>query len=697
MSALDRDNRPFKRQKLEPTVLKPLPTDILLLSLPQLLAHPPTHRNHARANFLSSFALRKYLSLPNLEPNLECQAWTELAETGLKIGLDTVGVEDEVEKAITKALIIAHKHPSLRYYKPQITRLSARLAIHQGNQKLAQNTLKKVLTNFIVPSDPLHVQYAAHLAYISSHSNASDGDELSPYSPSTSSLKSLGAIRDLHDLAKLNNHREVVLFAMVLELRDLAHNGIWNRVGESLNNAEKDLNLLFEPVEESKGPLNASPAVPGKTKIEKVLIIHVLVIGILFYTYIGSSKDTQCRIKKLHEMLDGGALQAFGVSGIVDIDLPDLPPLRVQVTHPRVIFALGFLVSSVSKRDPVGRKPKRKVFASEGVLVVDKELKTDAPLPIWSSVADANEFYRRMSKMKADMICEIIGVCISRSEFDEAEHNLSQLIADTRTHGLFSIYSARITLHQAHLAHGLGRTEKALKCYQVAAYLSRKRPSNEPASDEDDSCEDYWVNVSARAGELWLLIGAASEVIDAAQREYEMEALRKAGAGVVKECEGLGGTLKAIGAVLAASLSKEFLVTKTHLRTALNLSTAAQDNHLRALVLSLVAAQYVHTSTEHAESMLGTAEQLAAGLGAQPKAVKTADVKKCPTPKSAAGATAGGDGIGNAHLRLWIGERSLELKKRAADEKGALKQAVVNEKFKDAVARVQKRKFNDVD
>lgn len=96
--------------------------------------------------------------------------------------------------------------------------------------------------------------------------------------------------------------------------------------------------------------------------------------------------------------------------------------------------------------------------------------------------------------------------------------------------------------------------------------------------------------------------------------------------------------------------------SRTHLRTALNLSTAAQDNYLRALVLALVAAQYVHTSVEHAETMLGTAEQLAAGLGALPKAAKTPEAA---AKKELVKHASGGDGIGNAHLRLWIGERSL--------------------------------------
>ncbi|KAH9486026.1 hypothetical protein JR316_0000090 [Psilocybe cubensis] len=663
---VDADNRPFKRQRLGPQELKPLPLDILLLSLPHLLAHPPTHRQHTRSVILSLSALRGYLAQPNLEPRLECRAWTELAEAGFRLGLNTPGIENEVERAITRALMITHKHPSLRIYKPQLTRLSAQLAIHQNNSRLAQNILKKILVSFILPTDPPHAQYSAHLAYIDSLSDS----------------KSIGAIRELHTLASHNNHTDVSLFATVLELHHLLKNGMWNNVRQSLGSIEKTFTEI------------------PRTNIQKALMMHVLIMGVLYHTYVGEYENSQSRIKKLHEMLDGGALEALGSSGIVEIELANSHPLRVQVTHPRVLYTLGFLVSSISKRDPVGRKPKRRLYAEEGVLTVERELKKELALPIWASVSDLKEMQERFHKMRADMLCELIGVAISRSEFDDAERRLSQVIAETRTHGLFALFSARITLHQAHLAHGLGRPERALKCYQVAAYLSRRRAPNEIRFDDKygedtDGCEDPWVNVSARAGELWLRIGLASEQTDEGTREYEMEILRARAVDVVKECEGCGGTLQAVGAVLAACLSKEFLATKTHLRTALNLTTAASDNHLRALVLALVAAQYVHTSTEHAETMLNTAELLAAGLGAQPKANKGTDGGKnsaAPTSniKSA-------DNVGNAHLRLWIGERALELKRRNADDQGASKQELINKRFEEAVAKVRKRKFGEVD
>jgi hypothetical protein len=92
----------------------------------------------------------------------------------------------------------------------------------------------------------------------------------------------------------------------------------------------------------------------------------------------------------------------------------------------------------------------------------------------------------------------------------------------------------------------------------------------------------------------------------------------------------------------------------------LKISTTAQDNHLRALILALIAAQYVHTSAEHAETILITAEQLAAGIGSQPKLTGTLSQEKAIDQKKAS-PTETSIVVGNAHLRLWIGERSLGL------------------------------------
>ena len=176
---------------------------------------------------------------------------------------------------------------------------------------------------------------------------------------------------------------------------------------------------------------------------------------------------------------------------------------------------------------------------------------------------------------------------------DHFQQHLAHLIAHTRTHDLFATYCARITLHQAHLAHALGNEDRAEKCYKVASFLSRKRMigelnvnNNKEAPANDEGCEDHWVNVSARVGEIWLRIGVLSrsdsfssssafgkggagmdhekenDGSESEKRQKEMNELRMSSEEVIAECEGLGGTLQAIGAILRACLSKAFLQVK---------------------------------------------------------------------------------------------------------------------------------------
>ena len=109
------------------------------------------------------------------------------------------------------------------------------------------------------------------------------------------------------------------MLALVLELRDLVHNGFWNDVGTHLQKVEGA--LAFKFVSESVGPETTVMTPRVMSNLEKVLVIHVLIIGIIFHTYVGNHTDTQSRMKNLHDMLDGGALNAFGPSGIVEVFL----------------------------------------------------------------------------------------------------------------------------------------------------------------------------------------------------------------------------------------------------------------------------------------------------------------------------------------------------------------------------------------
>ncbi|EAU92222.1 hypothetical protein CC1G_10108 [Coprinopsis cinerea okayama7 len=685
--------RPMKRQRSPEPVL---PLQVLLLSLPNLLLHPPNHKFYHKSLYLSRLAFHRCLMLQNLDADVECKIWTSLAEAGIRMGLGVEGIEHEVEKAITKALLIAQHHPALRPYRVHLTLLSARLAQHQLNFKFAQNTLRRQITSFLSPQDAPHLVYMSHLGYISSLSVPDAGGVLLP------TAKSLGAIQDLHTLGTSRGHADIVKLAAALRVHALLQMGSMDMVQDALGHAQQ---LLSFPDDKTMTEAAATFAHAPRSKNETAFLVYTLVMGAVYYTHIGDAASTEARTKVLHEMLDGNALSAFGPHGILEVWFPGSHPLYVRTAHPRILFTTAFLVTAIAKRDPVGRKPKRKVFAAEGLVVVERELKKEPSFPLWASEADFYEHRSRLQKLKADLMCEIIGVCIMRSEFGEAEKTMSELIAHTRNEQLFNYYSARITLLQAQLSHALGHPERALQCYQVAAYLSRKRDPSRPlrANDEDEGVEDQWTHAAASAGELWVRIGllrsemaaiiAYGEAVDSAREVYFKQqevALRHMADDVIRACAGLGGALGAISCVLEACLTSEFLKAKQHLKDALKIVSSSNDNHLRALILALIASQYLTTSMEHAEAMLATAEQLAAGLGAQPRSSTVEKNGGTPTQRSNPGKT--GDGVGNAPLRLWIGERMLELKRRAGDEVAARNQEMLNVKLRIAVQKIEQRK-----
>ncbi|KAF7331392.1 hypothetical protein MKEN_00017200 [Mycena kentingensis (nom. inval.)] len=683
------DARPRKRMRLTP------PTDAaasdgpqprgaqLLLALPALIAHPPTHPQHKHALWLSLVALRKCLALPNpgqpigqarkapwdisSTPLDECRAWTALAEVGITVlegGFGdedwTEGIEAEVHRALGKALVIAQKHPTLELYTPYLTRLSAR-----ATPQRARLLLKPTPTTGPPPGSPAF--YYAHLAWTDHLLNAllypavptkpAPRINASPVKMSLSASQEKTLARDLvafrAAMAPLFDapHATVALLARVIELRAFVALGRWPEVPAALERTEAALGMSF-PM-----PEGAPTAVYMSSPFYAVVAVHVLILGIVWYSYSaaagagapegspGSSPTpVSARLTLLYTLLD-----VLESEGVVEIPLDETqPPLYIRSTHPRVLYVLGYLISAIARRDLIGRKPKRKTFVLEGLGIVEREATRELKVPRWASAGDVQAIELQTAKIRADLLCELVGVCIMRSEFAEAEKTLNEAIAHTRTFGLFEgTMAPRITLLHAQLAHARGQAGRARTCYRIASKLAL-------------AAGDTAGSVSARVGEVILLLGLhargrLTEDVrmpmadgDPGLVDVEEKVLEQMGHDVAAACRGLGGAMRAVGEVIEGVLTTEILTAKQHLKHALSYATEHQDNHLRALILGLISAHYLHTAGDQAGKMLATCEQLALGLGAPSKK----DKGKLDT-------------AGNAPLRLWVGERFLELHQRA--------------------------------
>ncbi|KAG7446636.1 uncharacterized protein BT62DRAFT_987040 [Guyanagaster necrorhizus] len=684
---------PLKATAMVPTpsCLTPLPPSLLLVSLPGILIHPPTHRHHAQSLCLSLLALRRCLNLSNLTPEVECRAWTAMVEIGMLViaggfsqnedHLWAKGIEIEVEKAANKALNIAQKHPTLRLYRPHVTCLTARLLHWQHKSKFSLTLLRRLLNSFL-PSDPPHTIYAVHLTLISHLTTSNSSSSISRPKETQAPLS---AIQALADLADKNRHSGVKLYALVLRLRTLVSSNLWESVDNALRSAEEALgidcpsgegstvaekqvlNSISNTPRSQEGPIAGSPKQPSTPtppmpkfvdKLAEIMAIHTLMIGVVFHTFVGNFARASMRLTLLHMLMDSGVLITSG-SGVVEITFPNppSPPLLIQTTHPRVLLILAYLISAISRKDPVGRKPKRKTFAVEGLAVWEKEMRKELVVPPWASVDDVEQMNLTMARLKCDLLCELISVHIMRSEIPFAEKHLAALTAHARTKGLFDALAARIMLHHAHLAHTKGDMQLAGDSYRAAAYLA-----------EDGPARDDYVRTSARAGEVALRVGVWAR---GEQAEDSWEAITEDGLSVIDDCQRQGGTLRSVGTLIEACLSSEILKAKNLLRSAMSSTTDSKDNHLRALTLALLTPHFMHTAMEHAMTMLVTCEQLASGMGAG-------------TVKGAKNTT-GADTVGNGPLRLWIAERNLEIHRRRGDMARAEKQEAAIEALRKVV------------
>ncbi|KAF5342827.1 hypothetical protein D9758_013385 [Tetrapyrgos nigripes] len=104
--------------------------------------------------------------------------------------------------------------------------------------------------------------------------------------------------------------------------------------------------------------------------------------------------------------------------------------------------------------------------------------------------------------------------------------------------------------------------------------------------------------------------------------QEEWDEIVREGHEVAERCRGLGGTMWSVGQVIEASLSEEIITAKQYLRAAVERLSASGDNHLRTLVMALIASHYFHTSMDTAVDLLAAAENLGAGMGAGVKKSK---------------------------------------------------------------------------
>jgi hypothetical protein len=110
LTSLLSSSQPKPEDSPLPPVLRTLPPAELLLALPALLAHPPNHPRYAQSLMMGSAALKHCLRMSYLAPDMECRAWTALAEVGMQVVQGRMHENDEYAWASDAVGEVRFKH-----------------------------------------------------------------------------------------------------------------------------------------------------------------------------------------------------------------------------------------------------------------------------------------------------------------------------------------------------------------------------------------------------------------------------------------------------------------------------------------------------------------------------------------------------------------------------------------------------------
>lgn len=253
----------------------------------------------------------------------------------------------QVERAISRGLILSQSNPSLAVYKQSLILLHASLAQHQKNYKLSLTLLKRI-TSQPDSQIPPWIVYSAHFASISSSLTVSPPEIAS----------ALSAIDEVKDVSQRRRDLRVTLLAIVLRLRTLLAADMWNQVSDALFEAETALGLSYSTPPASSKLIHGDGS-PGKLQrsssrspqkasqspeqvfvafddpLEACMALHVLIISIVYNSHVGMTREASQRLSHLHALLDSDVLSKFPEGTIT---------VRIQLLRTSYLVLMSFLL-----------------------------------------------------------------------------------------------------------------------------------------------------------------------------------------------------------------------------------------------------------------------------------------------------------------------------------------------------------------
>ncbi|KAH8921729.1 hypothetical protein BT69DRAFT_1335311 [Atractiella rhizophila] len=641
------------------------------------------------------------------EEREQLEARVRLAEV-LVLGVG--GGVEEAEHVIGKGLSLARTHSRFASYRWQLEILQIENSVQKGNTKFAKERCKQCLADLTsqrIPSSHAPI-YHFYLLLSTLHS-------MPPFSDYVSSLSSLKAA---HELAERRQDEEMVQAVKLLTLRLKMCSGRWEAAAEEIDALSKLVGIPNEPPPTTSkmraAPSQAAlppPAAPTSHNpagiANRQLRLQFLILYCVFHSRVGNTKLAKERLKDVHQMLDEEGLEE--VDGVVRIRIN--PTIRngspvkgagveedtvnVAVIPNGGMYSLGFLISAVVHRDAFGAKPQSKLYFQGGMKSLTdklmgsgKRIHLNYPLSHYAeakvvdkmispfiNLSQVRQSLTEFARIKLDLGLLGVELNVMRSSFSSAHQLLIDLIAFANDYNLFDEFSIRFTLAEGTISHGTGKWKRAEDCYTVVKWMCERAPTK-AGSYEGSTIDRGEIALLANISLLVLKFGQGVTINingskDSRRGSMSSDAsLDLLARECIDRCKTGVAHMKLLGNFLLALINGEIVKAKIHLNEALLYSGSVINNHLRAMILSLLASLFLHTREDQANKMLHSAYFISRSMGCSVPPV--ADILKGGSD------VVGEEVVGNPACGLWVGEKLLEIYQNSGEAEKAARQHLYN-------------------
>ncbi|EIW69189.1 hypothetical protein TREMEDRAFT_31472 [Tremella mesenterica DSM 1558] len=392
-------------------------------------------------------------------------------------------------------------------------------------------------------------------------------------------------------------HRQMSQVLRTARVRLCFTHRFWHRLSHDLDALQSSLDTVGSASD------TASSASWSTTLRAQYLLLKALWEGRR-----GNDSAVKGILKEVYRLMDeatekGSLVDLRGNGGVCRIEFPGQSAepqqsILIQLTPPNLLYMCTHLFTVIARRDLLGSASTCKNLVHpqrmlEAQLSARAEDMWDIGFSPWHGVHEADQMRHEVLKICAEASLELGSALMFRSQYEEFDRLLNELIDFLRSNHLTEELFPHLCLLVAQYAHAVGSNVAAERYYQACRALVL------PGSE---------FSLAVEIG----ILGVTGTLEGLQSQRSRRDRVLKA----VEACKGSSSAaFNALGCLVASLTDENPLVAKKHLSTAYEIAQRSNNNLLRCLIFAFTTSSHHYGGRDRILKQLETGRDLAHWLG----------------------------------------------------------------------------------